>query len=94
MASNNGTKDLVCEGSTTTMSNFRCGLAIDAAAEVEQLCKAMREATKDVDGVDLLVRGLAARISELSTIIMGALGDESEKAEELAYRLRLDRLED
>ena len=95
MAENNTTasRDLICEGSTTSMSNFRCVLAIDAAAEIEELCKVLREATKEVDGTGLVVRGFSARIEELSKVIMGALGDESEETGELAYRLRLEQEE-
>lgn len=44
MAENNVTasKDLVREGNTTSLSNLRCGVAIDAAAEIEELCKVLR----------------------------------------------------
>ncbi len=95
MAENNVTasKDLVREGNTTSLSNLRCGVAIDAAAEIEELCKVLRDASKDYDSIDRIVRGISARMEDLSHIVMSALGDELEKTDELAYRLRLEREE-
>lgn len=93
MAENNTTlsQDLVCEGSTTSMSNYRCTIAIDAAAEIQALSKTVRMiCNANLDDENMAIRGISSRVDELSSIIMGALGEAVEKTTELAYRLRLE----
>lgn len=94
MAENNTTasQDLTCDGITTSMSNSRCALAIEAAEEIETLCEVLTlQTTNNCDVKSPLARLLSARISDLSTIVMAALGDPAEKTEEIAFRLRFDR---
>lgn len=79
--------DLIDDGTNVTISKDRSMVAIDAAAELEELCNLMRMATKDCDGVDLAIRGLSLRAKGLSSIIMSALCDAAETTQELTYRL-------
>jgi hypothetical protein len=87
------TKDLIDDGKNLTIGKNRSEIAITAAAEIEELCSVMRTATKEYDAVDLTIRGLSMRVQDLSTIIMGALCDDAEETQELAYRLSGERWE-
>ncbi|WP_305072813.1 hypothetical protein [Propionivibrio sp.] len=89
----NATKDLIDDGTNVTIGKNRSQIAIDAAAEIEELCSVMRAITKKYDGVDFPIRGLSLRVQDLSAIIMGALCDDREDTRELAYRLTGERLE-
>lgn len=86
-------KDLIDDGTNVTLSKQRNEVAITAAAEIEELCNLMRMATKDYDVVEHAIRGLSLRAKDLSHIIMGALCDDAEKTQELAYRLTGERVE-
>lgn len=84
-------KDLIDDGTNLTIGKNRSEIAITAAAEIEELCNLMRVASKDCDDVDVAIRGLSMRVQNLSTIIMGALCDDAEETQELAYRLTGER---
>lgn len=86
-------KDLIDDGKNLTIGKNRSEIAISAAAEIEELCSMLREATKEYDAVDLTVRGLSMRVQDLSTIIMGALCDDAEETQALFYRLSGERME-
>lgn len=84
-------KDLIDDGKSITIGRDRSRVAIDAAAEIEELCSLMRTASKDYDGVDLAIRGLSLRVQDLTSIIVGALSDAVETTPELSYRLTGER---
>ena len=85
------TKDLIDDGKKVTISKNRSEIAITAAVEIGELCKLMRTTTHDYDVVDSVIRGLSMRVQDLSAIIMGALCDDAEETQELAYRLTGER---
>ena len=84
-------QELIDNGATITINKDRSELAIIAAAEIEALCGVLRAATKDCCGIDYTVRGLSARIEDLSIIVMGALGDENDTTKDLTRRLMRER---
>lgn len=95
MAESNTTvsMDLVSENGTTRISEYRCVIAIESATEIEDLCKTLRSVTKTNNEV-FAIRGITARMQELSRIIMSALCDDSEPTENLAFSLRRERNEE
>ncbi len=87
----NAPQDLIDDGKKVTIGKDRSEIAITAAVEIEELCKLMRTTTHDYDVVDSVIRGLSMRVQDLSAIIMGALCDDAEETQELAYRLTGER---
>ena len=70
-----------------TITDNRASVALEAAAEIDQLSLMASQMRIDQD-IDLALRGLVMRIKVLSSIIMGALDDENEDTDKLAKRLR------
>jgi hypothetical protein len=78
-----------------SMSRKRQLVALEATWEIEKLCGLLRTCVQPNDRMEeFAVRGLSARIQELNSILMGALGDGGETTKNLMYRLRLKHEEE
>lgn len=84
--SNNG---LIENERDTAISRERLSIALEANAEIEQLCKVLRGCAKQ-SAEGLAIRGLSVRIEQLSRICMGALSDEAHAISDLALSLRVE----
>lgn len=80
------TPDLVETDDLVTISTVRRNLAIDAAAEIEQLCTMIKVAMKD-DADNIGVSGVVSRIKFLSVKVIGAIGDTMESTNKIAAEL-------
>lgn len=80
--------DLTISDDTVTMSAARCRIAIEASYELEQMAEIVK--SQGGEGNYYVVRGLALRLKELSSIIMSALDDRVEPTEEIFLRLTGD----
>lgn len=81
--STNRAADLRDGADETVIGYTRKMLAIGAACEIEHLCQVLR-GEEGKEGAYLVVRGLSARIEDLSRAIMTALGDGVVTTSELA----------
>jgi hypothetical protein len=69
---------------TTVFDAARRAVCLDAAYELEALALALPGLVpKEVDGVHFVVRGIAARLVQLSGVVMAGLGDEAESTASL-----------
>jgi hypothetical protein len=69
---------------SVTLDGPRQELCIEAVAEIAELAQHII----DVSGLDELVfRGLAARIKELNSAVMAAIGDDMKKTGDLRHNL-------
>lgn len=67
-----------------TLDNPRQELVMEAVAEIAELAQHIIE----ISGLDELVfRGLAARIKELNSTVMSAIGEDMEKTVDLRHNL-------
>ncbi|RIX47587.1 MAG: hypothetical protein D3M94_07925 [Rhodocyclales bacterium GT-UBC] len=90
----NHADDLKESETDCTISKRRQLVALEASWEIEQMCKLLRTCVQPNDSNEhYAVRGLTARIQELNSIFMSALGDAMETTSELAHRLRLEHEE-
>lgn len=69
-----------------TMSKPRRMAALSASWEIEKLCQVMRNSAGD-EGADLIVRGMSARIEDLSHVIMSALTEDHCTTQDLTYQV-------
>lgn len=74
------------------LSQERIAIAMDAAAETEQIASqllrlANSEQQNDLEIYDLVARGLAIRVRDLASIIMSAIGDELDDVKDISTRL-------
>ena len=77
---------------TAFSDNERGLIALQASYEIEHMADLVMMAVENSMDTDALrYRGLAARITALNSVIMSAIGDESEANDELYYRLYLKR---
>ena len=66
----------------------RVSMSLDATYQIEAMIDALAEAARtERTSLGHLVKGVAPRIFELTSVIMSALGDEIEKESELHARL-------
>lgn len=65
-------------GETAIACDERKMLALEASWEIEQLSKLIMAASENFDTTETLIfRGLGARIKDLNSTIMSAIGEES-----------------
>lgn len=70
------------------VENARVGIALAATYQIEAMADALLTAARDKKGtLPFLVKGLGARIMELTSITMSALGDAEEAESDLNSRL-------
>lgn len=73
---------------TLMIDDERGLIALDASYEIEGLALLIRKELKDMPEVELLaLSGMVARIKELNSIIMSAIGDDLESTQDLALRI-------
>lgn len=84
--------DLEVKDGRVSMSDARRRVALQAAWEIEALSRQVPKIgdQEDIEAMDLahVLRGTCARIRTLSDVVVGALGDEFAKTEELAAEIR------
>lgn len=66
----------------------RIQTSIEATNQIDALIKSLvRSASSGGDDLDLLVKGIGARVSQLNGVIMSALSDDGETEADLCARL-------
>ena len=71
------------------VSDDRCDVVMDATYEIEQLCElAMEQANRSQSFDAILFRGLAARIGQLNSSIMSAIGEKDHPLADLRVSVR------
>lgn len=66
----------------------RIQTSIEATNQIDALIKSLvRSASSGGEDLDLLVKGIGARVSQLNCIVMSALGDDGETEADLCARL-------
>lgn len=83
--------DLIDNGDTVTMSRERQMLALECAWELEKLSQVIAKILPIDDSQDFFaIRGIAARIKQLSVVSMKCLSEEDEATRDLSYTVRLE----
>lgn len=94
MSNSPASTDLVIDEEKATLSGARHLVALEATWEIGKLCHVLRTVVEIDESMEFYaVRGLSARIEDLSNVIMGALGDEVDSTKDLAFKLRREREE-
>lgn len=90
---NSSPSDLVESENGITLSSRRRDVALESCWEIEELALVLATNMPRNDGW-LAIRGVAARILELSRISMNALSDPSNPTEALLLRLTLEKADE
>lgn len=77
--------DMIEAAHQYTITKRRLGLAIEAAGEIEDLCRIIHHELAPSEY--LAASGMASRIKQLSRIILAAISDPAEKTDGIADRL-------